>query len=738
MRNFSNVVPAKKEQQLSWAMKAVDAIIMSGQNCYNEKDIENINYARGMVPESDFDYVTKLYVNPNTPDRVLPGRIRQVNTIAHLLNKAIGKYCSEELDYNVSVINKEGNEQKIEEISKIAAEKLARFTRQKSGINETLGAPIDVLDVIQPEDIEKIKAMDYSKYQTEAEINLSKALHWILTDTMKGMQYKLTNQLLWNYFVTGKMACDVYKGLEDPELDVIPTQNLIYDLDSTSPFIHKGRYAGYYYSATPQEIIDKCPNLSEEDVDYLNGLMENFGNIGAAAMAKTWTDGCNWYIEQNTLYIDCYKIYFKAIKWVKCKITPNKLDEDNPHVHFVGDDDKRNPNDKYEMRCTNTLWECTRIAGQIYYQCREMPNQIVSEDTPSERELPIKGIVDGLHPCIVDLLKPLESMKINAFYSIDRLVGQAKGKILIVDEATEDNPLDNHYNMMAYGVYRVNSAKEGDMQLNGGQIIQPKEIDMGLSQAVSDLMRFIQFLDTSMLLVTGLNEGYMGIVNSNTGLGTQQNAIQQAQMSLYPYISTWYNVIQSSLQEICNLFPVCWKGSDKIKYYVGERGQNFFNLSKDTDWYLNRYGLVVQNKLKQQAQKQNVIQTAQMLLPTTNDPNFALALLKMVNSQSVAEAEEILQNGVTAINKLKAETEKNNLEQARMQQQANAERLQVESELEMKRINMPLEVERLKGQNEMALLEQKLRHSEDSQDVKFKQDVKKSIVDAELEKSTMQ
>lgn len=731
MKNFSNVVPADKDLQKQWAKDCVDYVVLNAQLCYNQRDIENIRYANGTVPESDFDYVTKLYVNPNLPDRVLPARIRQVNSIAHLLNKAEGKYTAEELDYTVSVINREGYEEKIDEVSKIAAEKLARFARQKNGINDVLGQPIDVLDVIQPEDIEKIKQIDFKKYQTESEINLSKGLHWLLTDTMKGMQYKLTNQLLHYYFVTGKMGVDTYKGLEDPEADVIPPEYLIYDLNSTSPFIHKGRYAGYYYSATPQELIDKCPELTEEDVEYLNGLMETFRVKGGKIMfEEDWVNGCNWYIERDTLYIDCYKIYWKALKWVKAKITPNKLDEDNPHVHFVGDDDVKRPGDKYEQRCTNTIWSCNKLGG-IYYQCREIPNQIVSEDAPSERELPLKGIVDE-RPCLVDLLKPLESMKINAFYSIDRLVGQAKGKILIIDEATEENPMENHYNMMAYSVYRVNSAKEGDMQLNGGQIIQPKEIDMGLSQAVSDLMRFIQFLDQTMLLITGLNEGYMGIINSNTGLGTQQQAIQQAQMSLYPYISTWYNVVQSVLQEMCNLMPICWKDSDKVKYYIGDRGTNYFALKTDTNWYLNRYGLVVQNKIKMQQQKNLLVQTAQQLLPTTNDPNFALALIKMVNSQSVAEAEEILEKGVLAINKLKAEQDKMAQENAMAQRQADAERMQVESELEMRKINMPLEVEIQRGKNEMAVLEQKLRHKEDEQDVKFKQEIKKSVVDKEL------
>jgi len=71
------------------------------------------------------------------------------------------------------------------------------------------------------------------------------------------------------------------------------------------------------------------------------------------------------------------------------------------------------------------------------------------------------------------VLEQLDAMKKIAVYSTERLIGQAKGKILIVDEATE----------------------EDGQQLGANKHIEPKEIDLGLSQAVSDLMRFIGFLD---------------------------------------------------------------------------------------------------------------------------------------------------------------------------------------------------------------------------------------------------
>lgn len=745
----SDVVPSKKDYDPSikgsfdpvekWSRDYTDAIIGASQGCYSLKDRENFAYAQGSVPESDFDYITKLYANPALPDRVLPGRIRQINSISYIINKIVGKYTTEELDYSATVVNREGYEEKKDEQAQLIAERLARFTRQKSGINEILGQPIEVEDMITPEHIDQIKGMDFEKYKTESEINVSKAVHWLLSDSMKGLQYKLTNQLLYYYIVTGKMGVDVYRGVEDPEIAIVHPEHLIYDLSSMSPFIQKGRYAGYYYTATPQEIIDKCPELTQDDVDYLESIMENFSMAWGGKDYEIWltencTPGCGWFVQHGTLYIECYRLYWKALKWVRVKITPNKMDADNPHIHFIGEGDTIGKNDRSELRCTTTLWECTKLGGKIYYQCREIPNQIINEDTPSERELPMKGIVD-FNPCLVDILKPLEAMKISAFYSIDRLVGQAKGNILIVDEASENDSTDNYYNMTAHSVWRTNSAIEGYMQLSGGRYMEPKVFDMGMSKTVTELMNFVGFLDATMIRVSGTNEAYMGIINADTGLGTQQNAIQQAQLSTYPFISSWYNVIQSSLQEMCDLLPICWRSKDKVKYYIGARGAEFFQLKTDSGWHMHKYGLVLQNKIKAINQKNTLMAMAQQLLPTTTDPTFALALIKMVNAPSVAEAEEIFEKGVEAINKLKQEQMKVQQEQFAATQQTQMAMADKQAQIDMISATAPMETAKINWEYKLKSEEQKLRHKEDEMTVKYQNEIGKSVADAEISKT---
>ena len=62
----SDVMPSKKEDIQAWAKEYVNAIITKSQGCYNIKDRENFNYAKGIVPESDFDYLrNRLSWNAN-------------------------------------------------------------------------------------------------------------------------------------------------------------------------------------------------------------------------------------------------------------------------------------------------------------------------------------------------------------------------------------------------------------------------------------------------------------------------------------------------------------------------------------------------------------------------------------------------------------------------------------------------------------------------------------------------
>lgn len=650
----TNIVPADKTEEKKWAEQMADAIIQYGHSCFNSRDNNNFKYAQGEVPLSEFDHITKLYSNPNNKrfNKILPAKIRQVNAIAHMLNRVVGKVDAQDVKFNASVVNEDAVSTKLEDLSAEATKKLTRMARQTADVTTLLGMPLVEGDDVEPMNPQEVEEMNLSTWQQENEIQVSKALNYLMKKKNNYMKYKFSHQGLYGYLITGKMGFDTLIDLDEPNAQCIDPRFLIYDRSNNSPFIQHGRFAGYYYNGTPQEIIDRCPELEKADVDYLDEISSAFKN------ATLKGESPEWYIDEdvNLIYMNCYKVYWKALKRVKVKITPNRFDEDNPHVHFIGDDEDANEEkgESIEYRYISVIYECEKLGGRVYYQCRELPNQFIPNDMPAERELPIAGIIDE-NPCILDLLKPLQNMRIQCFYAIERLVGQAKGKILIVDEAIEENGPENLYNMMAFSVYKINTAKEGEQQLYNGQagFLAPKEVDMGLSTAVNDLMRMVAFIDQNMNMVTGMGEPYQGVVKSDQGLGVTQTAIEQAQLTLQPYYSVYYTVVEMVLQNLCNLMRPAWADRPKTAYFLGDKGFEFFNLKPDMNWSLDQYGVFVENSVSSNQVREFMIKMATQLLPISKEPEMALSVIKMFNSKSAAEAEEIFEKGIRAMQVMK-------------------------------------------------------------------------------------
>lgn len=667
----SNIVPADATEEKAWAQQMADAIIQYGQSCFNTRDNNNFKYAQGNVPLSEFDHITKLYSNPNNKryNKVLPAKIRQVNAIAHMLNRVVGKVDAQDIKFTASVVNEDAVSTKLEGLTEEATQKLTRMARQTADVTTLLGMPLVEGDDVEPMNPKEVEDMNLTTWQQDNEIEVSKALNYLMKKKNNYMKYKFSHQGLYGYLITGKMGFDTLIDLDEPNAQCIDPRFLIWDRSNNSPFIQHGRFAGYYYHGTPQEIIDRCPELEDADVTYLNSISSDFESNTLKGQNPAW------YIddELNIVYMNCYKLYWKALKRLKVKITPNRFDDDNPHVHFIGDDEDANEEkgESIEYRYVSVLYECEKLGGTVYYQCREIPNQFIPNDMPAERELPIAGIIDE-NPCILDLLKPLQNMRIQCFYAIERLVGQAKGKILIVDEAIEENGPENLYNMMAFSVYKINTAKEGEQQLYNGQTgyLAPKVEDMGLSTAVNDLMRMVAFIDQNMNNLTGMSEPYQGVVKSDQGLGVTQSAIEQAQLTLQPYYSVYYTVVEMVLQNLCNLMRPAWADRPKTAYFLGDKGFEFFNLKPDMNWSLDQYGVFVENSVSSNQVREFMIRMATQLLPISKEPEMALSVIKMFNSKSAAEAEAIFEKGIKAMQVLKQEEQK--IAQAQQEQATQA------------------------------------------------------------------
>lgn len=658
----SDIIPEDEKELEKWMKAWSDFLYRYGNLCLDYNDIDNFRHAQGILDEAEFEHITKLYCNPKSK-RVLPVRIPKVNALPRIINDIIGRADEHNLTWNVSVVNEEAVEAKLEKLADRQTEDVTRFVRQQSGLDIALGRPLVEGDDLMPVNPADMEERTISTFHQENEKNVSKALKYLLNKKTANFRYKLVHQGLYNYAITGKLAFDTMIDLDDPNLEPIDSRVLVYDRESVSPFIQKGRFCGYYFGLTTQQAIDRCPNLTPDEVNDVQEMARMF-------KTNALDESFHWFKHPtyHSLYLNGMKQYWKGLRKKLVKLSPNPYDADNPHIHFVSEKYRKDFEKQvekgqidgtdvtFEYRYFNVWFECTRLTENVRYQMREMPNQLMDDDEPSEQDGPICGVVDDI-PSIIELTKALDNLRIEAFTTISRLTNQAVGKVLIVDSATEDDDEDNLYNMMAFRYYKINTAREGEMQ-NGRQPMQPKEIDLSLSAAVSDIMRWISFIDQQILIITGLNEQYMGGVKSDQGLGVTQLSNQSAQRALQPYFATFYTVVEQTLQRVCDLMRPAWAGKTVTRHWMGDKMAEWFSMSPETDWHNDKYGIFLQNTVMDDKRHEFMVQMASQLLPIAKDPDLALAVIKMFNSDSAAEAEQIFENGIAAMKKLQAEEQR--------------------------------------------------------------------------------
>ena len=742
----SDIIPEDEEAYEKWMHSWSDALFKYGSICLDEVDIENFRHAQGIVDETEYEHLTKLYCPPNSK-KVLPVRIPAVNALPRLLNDIIGRVDEHNFSWNVCAVSQDAIVEKLDKLVNRQTEDITRMVRQQSGITEILGRPLVEGDDVEPVDPKEVLNRNLNNFHQEGEINLSKGIKYLMNKRSSNFRYKFIHQGLYNYLITRKMAFDTMIEFGDPNFDPIDTRLLVYELESGSPFIHKGRLSGYYFGITPQQVIDRCPDLKEDEVKAIQEMTKTFRDGELKGPSDFWFR----HPVYNSLYLNGMKQYWKALrkKWVK--ITPNAFDADNPHVNFVSEDEVKKWNKKkrqleqngtpdesgveFVERFYDVWFECTRLSENIRYQCREIPNQLIDGESPSEQDGPIVGVVDEI-PSIIDLTKALDRLRIEAFATISRLANQTVGKIMIVDESMDENDQDNLYNMMAFRVYKINSNKDGDMQdPNAASKMMPKEIDLGLSSAVSDLMRWIQFIDQNILLITGLNEPYMGEVKSDQGLGVTQLANQSAQRALQPYMATFYTVVEQTLQRMLDLMGPAWGDTDTTRYWIGDKGAEFFKLSKDIQWNTEKYGFYLENTVSDDKRRQFMVNMASQLLPHAKDPDMALAVINMFSADSSAEANKIFKEGIAAMKKLQAEEMALRKQEVQAQQQANAQVVQQRAAADAEKNKTILTKTQMEQAGETERTKMELFHDENVQSTKQKNDISKIIAGNVLQSS---
>lgn len=377
-------------------------------------------------------------------------------------------------------------------------------------------------------------------------------------------------------------------------------------------FIEKSPLKGARQRMPIHEVLSRC-DFTDAERSQLNDIRSNFSSKYSASK----------FIRNNNgeILVDVIHVEWKASKPRYYKIvkkTKNQLEWDSTEdtVTIELDPKKYEENKEYfdkevaagkfiiETRWEEDLWEATRIGGVIDKNMRRKPNQMRSVDAPSKvmdsSYLGLNfGKIDGVSITIQESLENFDNVFDIIMYQILKELNKFKGKVMLYDRAAL--PKDSTMKEVAFRMVNdsfvdVDSTANGNFagrNLDNFQLF--KDIDLGLSQSVQQLMLLKDQILATMDRITGINDVREGAIQASATVTNSQQSIENSRTQTASLYYAFERYIEKVLIRICE--------SAKIEYafYNKEEGEQILGADKFTflqvteDIAFRDYGVRIQS-----------------------------------------------------------------------------------------------------------------------------------------------
>lgn len=734
-----NMIPdGGKEEHIKWAQKYSDYMAWSAYWNYSyEQDVLPVLYALGQIPLTEFEHITSMHVGEDKEGNrmELPAVIGKFNYVLSHVQKMIARALSADNKFIASVADEDSIIDKLHTLAEKVTDEITRYVRQQTGISQQVGGPLEKGDDVQPVDIEKIMNTKFTTEQADSEIAVTKGLAALMNNKNQFLLHKLIHQILFNYLCNGKCAGELCIIKGNPDINPIPSAQLIYNKDLNSPFLQHGNYAGYWCFLTSQEINQHCPNLTKAQLKEIDERIKAFaiGQIDGWERMPEWQQWWfqkagndvwgNWSQDRMIVFFN----YFRGIKMQKCIITPNLLDEDNPFKTWIEEGDETQPNEEegeyFSEEAREVIWRDIKI-GDLFH--------VKTEEMEGHDNLPIVGFIDFV-PSAVQMLMSPQRLLTEVVYTMERLMSQIKGNVMTIDQADSDNNPNNLYYLYAHSIWMTDSSKEepymGSQPGGQGHI---KVTDMGGSSGFADLFRMFAMLKQMILELIGSNETAVGMVKSEQTVGATQNSMLQAQLSQQATFDKWFTVYEMFGQGLADMLKSAYAGKEKDLIIMGLDGMDYYKIKKGDLDPNNKHIVTVSNSVKSDETKAMIMGMAKQLLPIAEDPQMALGLIKMANAGSSAEALQTFEKMTVELRKhqeklREMEAQQQNAVMAAKQKLAETEGSNLDKELAVK---MQIATAHEIAETERVRL--KLTHDADKQEIAHDLSIKEKIFEDSL------
>jgi hypothetical protein len=724
--SFPSLFVPEKEKNNEWCEQVVDAIIsyMGYQESFYNKskydDVLNYQIYNGQLNQDDYKYVTEQY------GITYPARLVNYPIITPKVDLLVGEEIRRPLDMKVTTINKEAvlrkHDHKVGLMMRSLLDDMQREFKKEYGLDikgpEGEGVPI-------PEDIDT-----YMKYSYREMIEET---------AQDGLEYIIKRYNVRDFFrigfrdmlVTGKEFYKIDIRYGDPTVRRVDPRMCIYEMGNDSDYIDDSAWFGEERWMSVNEIMDEFRDeLTKEDIVELEA-MRSIYNYDAASAYNSVIDWVDWENGKETR-IRVITAEWKAIRPLKYKIIENKFDDSRPFKKMVDNSYKKRKGETIETKYVDDVWTATKIGGKLLLNAKRRDNQVRSVDDPGRTPLSYVGCVrnntTGKSVSLVDMLKNIQMLYNIVVYHIELAMARSGGKAVVYDTSQLPTNLGMDIQQVLYhlktdGIIPINSKEEGN-QL-GSTFNQFQQIDFTLSQSVQQLINLKVMLEDMAGSVSGVTRQREGAVGQYEYVGNVQRSVMQSATITEGLFYSHAEVKQRVLERLCNLMKVAWAGGKRAGMILGDGAYKFLNVMPDIA--LQDFGLYVGDSGKDDAMKQTLEQLAQAALQA-GQIDF-LSIVKILKSDTMSEAENILERAMEEMQKAQAEASQAEMQQAQAQQEAKQAEFEAEAQLKQIDNEAKIQVAQIGAQSRLEVAKMQAEVDRDIHDAQEEAEVSKKMLD---------
>ena len=672
MKNFpSQLIPDSKKDK-KWCEHMLDAIVnhtdhvSSPENRYRLKDIRNYDIYNGEFNRDDYKYLTEQY-GYNYPARLVNYPIVQPK-----IDLLLGEDLHRPLDTKVVTINQEAINRKEDHKVTMVMNKLMEDVKEEMK-NLGMDVKTEGQEIPVPDDIDTFMRYNYRESIEEA---VQDGLEFLTN------RYKIKNKFKEGFrdlLITGKECYRVEIKDGDPQVRRVDPRSLAYDLSNETDDLGEANWITEERWLAPSDIIDE---FGEQLDDKQIRLIESMSQQNKSDVRSEYR---NWYMNGETgeLRVKVVHAEWKSLRKIQYKLSPNKHDNEKPFRKMVSDKYRKRKGEKVRKVVVDDIWQATKIGGSIMVNCQRVPDQIRSLDDPSAANLSYVGCVrnhtTGSSVSMVDLLKNVQMLYNITMYHIELCMARSGGKAVVYDVAQMPanlgmNMQDIMYHIKNDGIIPINSKDEG---LQAQTFNQFQQIDFTLSNSVQQLINLKSMLEDMAGQVSGVTRQREGQIEQYEQVGNQKRAVVQSATITRSWFWSHDTVKQDVLMRCANLMKMAWSEGKKTATVFGDGTYKFISILPDVA--LNDYGVFLGDGGKDEEMKAAVSQLAQSALQSGQID--MLDVIRIYKSDTMTEAEHILERGLEAAKEMQAQQQEGEMQQAQAEAEAKERELQIEVEM---------------------------------------------------------